>query len=62
MITEQEYNYLVGVTHQEHCKTDVNECVCSGGGWFLTDFDTWEKCPIHYTKDCRYPEFDLDQD
>jgi hypothetical protein len=23
------------------------KCGCRGGGWFLTDFDTWEECPDH---------------
>lgn len=25
---------------------DPAHCGCSGG-WFLTDFDTWEECPAH---------------
>jgi len=23
-------------------------CLCGGGGWFLSGYDTWHKCPIHY--------------
>jgi hypothetical protein len=27
--------------------TDPEQCGCGGGGWILTDFDTWEECPCH---------------
>lgn len=32
---------------------DYARCGCSGG-WFLTDFDTWEECPAHRGQ--RHPE------
>jgi len=27
---------------------DAEECPCHGGGWALSDVDTWHKCPTHY--------------
>jgi hypothetical protein len=24
------------------------ECGCGGGGWFLSDVDTWHRCSIHH--------------
>jgi hypothetical protein len=24
------------------------ECRCNGGGWILSDVDTWHKCPDHF--------------
>ena len=32
---------------------DESKCGCRGG-WFLTDFDTWEECPCHRGR--RHPE------
>ena len=32
---------------------DEAQCGCRGG-WFLTDFDTWEECPAHPGR--RHPE------
>lgn len=26
---------------------DPKDCPCHGGGWILSDWDTWEKCPVH---------------
>jgi hypothetical protein len=28
---------------------EESECPCHGGGWALSDVDTWHQCPIHYT-------------
>lgn len=25
-----------------------DHCGCGGRGWFLSDLDTWHKCPLHY--------------
>jgi hypothetical protein len=30
-------------------------CPCHGGGWVLSDLDTWHKCPIHFHGQ-RHPE------
>lgn len=27
---------------------DASECECGGGGWALSDVDTWHKCPCHF--------------
>ena len=61
-MNKQEYDYLVGVTIEDCCDTDDEKCVCSGCGWFLTDFDIFEKCPLHYknSKDTPHPEFYID--
>jgi hypothetical protein len=33
---------------------DEDKCPCHGGGWALSDVDTWHKCPIHYRgQPCR---------
>lgn len=26
---------------------DAERCPCHGGGWFLSQVDTWHRCPIH---------------
>ena len=27
---------------------DPATCRCHGGGWMLSDFDSWHMCPAHY--------------
>lgn len=27
--------------------SDPKYCACHGGGWILSDFDTWHECPAH---------------
>jgi len=27
---------------------DPKDCACYGGGWILSDWDVWVKCPLHY--------------
>jgi hypothetical protein len=29
-------------------RQDANECRCHGGGWALSEVDTWHKCPVHF--------------
>ena len=36
---------------------DPNRCGCRGGGWFLSEVDTWHKCPVH-GRDVPHPEED----
>ena len=31
------------------------ECRCNGGGWILSEVDTWHKCPDHH-KGQPHPE------
>lgn len=31
------------------------QCGCSGKGWFLSEVDTWHKCPLH-KPDAPHPE------
>ncbi len=26
----------------------AEECRCCGGGWILSDVDTWHRCPDHF--------------
>jgi len=37
-------------------RTDPDECGCKGHGWFLSQLDTWHKCPAHWTKESGHPE------
>lgn len=39
---------------------DPRVCICRGGGWWLSDFDTWETCPYHFRKEIPHPEDDRD--
>ena len=34
---------------------DAALCSCLGHGWWLSDLDTWHKCPYH---DGPHPEFE----
>ena len=35
---------------EAHTDKPAHECgACRGSGWWLSDYDTWERCPIHYT-------------
>lgn len=36
------------------------DCACRGGGWILSQIDTWHQCPDHYTGQ-RHPEDDMDE-
>ena len=40
---------------------DETVCGCNGKGWFLSDVDTWHKCPYH-RPDAPHPEDDSDDD
>lgn len=33
--------------HAVAAREDGRPCPCGGGGWVLSPFDTWERCPIH---------------
>lgn len=35
---------------------EVEECPCRGGGWVLTNYDTYERCPAHFTGQ-PHPEY-----
>jgi len=37
--------------------SDVEECLCHGNGWALSDVDTWHKCPVHFAGQL-HPEAD----
>lgn len=37
---------------------EPNRCPCSGSGWILSPFDTWEQCPIHFDCNKPHPEED----
>jgi len=36
-------------------KEDAKDCPCGGGGWVLSDVDTFHKCRFHY-KNQTHPE------
>ena len=40
-------------------RVDPDHCRCHGGGWALSEVDTWHKCPIHYDGQ-RHPEDECD--
>lgn len=40
---------------------DPETCGCHGGGWILSQLDTFHKCPIHFA-DQRHPEDDSEDD
>jgi len=35
------------------------ECRCNGGGWLLSDVDTWHKCGSHYAGQTHPEDYDL---
>lgn len=36
---------------------DAEKCGCGGGGWWLSEVDTWHRCSIHGTEaNARHPE------
>lgn len=35
---------------------EAEECPCRGGGWVLTNYDTYERCPTHFTGQ-PHPEY-----
>jgi len=37
---------------------DAATCRCNGGGWALSEVDTWHKCPAHYTPGQSHPDDD----
>jgi hypothetical protein len=39
---------------------DAEDCRCHGGGWILSDVDTWHKCPDHHVAGQPHPEDDQD--
>lgn len=45
-----------------HNSADLNpkRCACRDGGWILSPYNTWEKCPVHF-RNQRHPE-DYDQE
>jgi hypothetical protein len=42
--------YARNVSHD-----DPDKCRCRGGGWILSDWDTWHQCPEHFNGQ-RHPE------
>lgn len=53
MSLQEEYNYMQSGQWSE---IDPTLCDCHGGGWVLSDLDTWHKCYYHYNKDLCHPE------
>ena len=42
----QYYNNFASVPSR-WSHTDPDRCGCRGGGWFLSEVDTWHQCPAH---------------
>jgi len=40
---------------------DSETCACRGGGWILSQLDTFHKCPVHFAGQ-RHPEDYDDED
>lgn len=38
------------------------DCRCHGGGWILSEVDTWHHCPDHYTGQAHPDDADMDVD
>lgn len=34
---------------------DADECGCHGHGYFLSEVDTWHRCPVHYVAGQGHP-------
>jgi hypothetical protein len=51
------HNLNVQGRYESH--EDAAKCICHGSGYWLSDFDTWETCPVHYSTDKPHPE-DID--
>lgn len=53
-IAEDVHNWVYGSAHP-----DAELCPCHGGGWMLSDYDTWESCPCH--KSGPHPESQMEE-
>lgn len=40
---------------------DASECGCRGRGWFLSQVDTWHRCPVH-GKGAAHPEVEPEEE
>ena len=38
-------------------REESGDCACHGGGWILTDYDTWHQCPFHYSNQTHPEDF-----
>jgi hypothetical protein len=58
----EDYREEIRAIRMFNCDPNPQECLCGGCGWFLTDFDTWEKCHLHYLngKDTPHTEDAMD--
>ena len=42
-LSSQNYHDTVTELYS-HCDPDPEKCACGGGGWLLSDYDTWHPC------------------
>ena len=42
-LSSQDYYDTVTELYS-HCDPDPDRCACGGGGWLLSDYDTWHPC------------------
>ena len=54
-----EYNtyYTEFICSSRWQDRDPERCGCGGSGWWLSELDTWHRCPVHATEEnARHPE------
>ena len=57
MATSEHEQYYEDCRAGMFADADAAQCGCGGCGWFLSQVDTWHKCPAHYTGQ-PHPESD----
>lgn len=59
MSLQDEYRYMESGQWAER---NPLTCPCRGGGWLLSDLDTWHKCPVHKHEGMGHPEDEGDNE
>jgi hypothetical protein len=58
-MTLQEYYNMIAYGGDDSpppwIREKAEDCGCRGRGWYLSDLDTYHRCPVHY-KGQRHPE------
>jgi len=54
---QPEWQLILQYLRQEMREAETpEECPCGGSGWAVSQLDTWEQCPQHYTGQ-THPEY-----
>jgi len=56
MASEHEIYYREVACGSAWCDEDADRCGCKGSGWWLSELDTWHKCPLH-APNAEHPEY-----